>query len=149
MQDSLAVEVPDEVFATNAVAERFTLEFWRGTMYVGECSLPILRVRESIAEQVCSKCCLFANAHSPHTLQQLHTHAWYSCTSVVQERTQESKAGEVRQTSLRPDLPRLHAAAQGMLPMCSAADTGLRTLPCYHPGRVSLLALKSRGAFGQ
>ena len=50
------MQVPEEVFAADAVAVRFTLEFWRGTMYVGECSLPILKLRESIAEQVCGQC---------------------------------------------------------------------------------------------
>ena len=55
MQDTLAVHVPNEVLAPNAVAERFTLEFWRGTMHVGECSLPIRRLRESKEEQVRTK----------------------------------------------------------------------------------------------
>ena len=53
--------------------------------------------------------------------------ARYSCTFAVQEWTLESKAGAVQQTSLRPDLPRLHAAAQGTLSMCSAAETDWNT----------------------
>ena len=52
MQDSLAVHVPDDVLDPEAVAERLTLEFWRGTVLVGECSLPIQRVQECKAEQV-------------------------------------------------------------------------------------------------
>lgn len=58
VQDSLAVQVPEEVFIPDARAERFTLEFWRGTLHVGECSLPIQRIRESKAkaELVRSKC---------------------------------------------------------------------------------------------
>ena len=56
LQDSLAVQVPDEVLAPDAIAERFTLEFWRGTRHVGECCLPLWKIREGKAEQVRGSC---------------------------------------------------------------------------------------------
>ena len=45
--------------------ERFTLEFWRGTMHIGECSLPIQSIRESKAEQVrgSANSCPMHNSH--------------------------------------------------------------------------------------
>lgn len=67
---------------------------------------------------------LLLRVRTPRIPSSNISHARYSCTFVVQEWALDSKAGEVRQTSLRPDLPQLHAATQGTVLVCSAKDMG-------------------------
>ncbi|KAK9819479.1 hypothetical protein WJX81_002053 [Elliptochloris bilobata] len=50
-KDSLAVQVPREALDRSVGAELLTLEFWRGTLFSGMCSLPLKSIQEAKAQQ--------------------------------------------------------------------------------------------------
>ena len=91
LQESLAMRVPGNVMDQySRPADYLGLEFWRGTICVGDCKLPINSMKEAAASQVTWGTVAVVNV--------------FCRIPVLSRFSSLQTSSEVRTTNLRPDL---------------------------------------------